>query len=146
LKFEFDTRSEPYRLLFNEEKLRESAGFREWWSIDFPKVSYQLNDVMLDLIGLIGQNETDWPHHIYFPLIRYQDIGLCQKSEKWRYRVIHRISSKDRQKFRLFMRGEKTGVHKIAVMDEIADHLKIGHRSDRADILGRTRQHETQFP
>jgi hypothetical protein len=29
LKFEFDTRSEPYRLLFNEEKLRESAGFRE---------------------------------------------------------------------------------------------------------------------
>jgi hypothetical protein len=36
LGFEFDTRSEPYRLLFNEEKLRESTGFRELWSIDFP--------------------------------------------------------------------------------------------------------------
>jgi hypothetical protein len=25
--FEFDTEAEPYRLLFNEEKLRQSAGF-----------------------------------------------------------------------------------------------------------------------
>jgi hypothetical protein len=35
---EFNTTSEPYWLLFNEEKLRESAGFREWerWSGDFP--------------------------------------------------------------------------------------------------------------
>jgi hypothetical protein len=31
---EFDTTSEPYRLLFNEEKLRESAGFRELWDIE----------------------------------------------------------------------------------------------------------------
>jgi hypothetical protein len=36
LGFEFDTRGEPYRLLFDEEKLRESTGFRELWSIDFP--------------------------------------------------------------------------------------------------------------
>jgi hypothetical protein len=36
LGFEFDTRSKPYRILFNEEKLRESTGFRELWSIDFP--------------------------------------------------------------------------------------------------------------
>jgi hypothetical protein len=35
-EFEFDTTSEPYRLLFNEEKLKESAGFRELSSIDFP--------------------------------------------------------------------------------------------------------------
>jgi hypothetical protein len=34
--FEFDTELEPYRLLFNEEKLRQSEGFRELWSIDFP--------------------------------------------------------------------------------------------------------------
>jgi hypothetical protein len=27
--FEFDTEAEPYRLLFNEEKLRQSEGFRE---------------------------------------------------------------------------------------------------------------------
>jgi hypothetical protein len=35
-EFEFDTTSWPYRLLFNEEKPRESAGFRELWSLDFP--------------------------------------------------------------------------------------------------------------
>jgi hypothetical protein len=27
----FDTKAAPYRLLFNEEKLRESADFRELW-------------------------------------------------------------------------------------------------------------------
>jgi hypothetical protein len=27
--------AEPYRLLFNEEKLRESKGFQELWMIDF---------------------------------------------------------------------------------------------------------------
>jgi hypothetical protein len=34
--FEFDTTSEPYRLFFNKEKLREGAGLRELWCIDFP--------------------------------------------------------------------------------------------------------------
>jgi hypothetical protein len=34
--FEFDTEAEPYRLLFNEQKLRQTEGFRELWSIDFP--------------------------------------------------------------------------------------------------------------
>jgi hypothetical protein len=34
--FKFDTEAEPYRLLFNEEKLRQSEGFRELSSIDFP--------------------------------------------------------------------------------------------------------------
>jgi hypothetical protein len=32
---EFDTEANPYRLLFNEEKLRQSEGFGELWSIDF---------------------------------------------------------------------------------------------------------------
>jgi hypothetical protein len=36
IEFEFDTEAEPYRLLFNEEKLRQSEGFGELWSIDFP--------------------------------------------------------------------------------------------------------------
>jgi hypothetical protein len=36
LGFEFDVRNVPYRLLFDEIKLRESAGFRELWSVDFP--------------------------------------------------------------------------------------------------------------
>jgi hypothetical protein len=35
-EFEFDTEAEPYRLLFNEEKLRQSEDFRELWSIDLP--------------------------------------------------------------------------------------------------------------
>jgi hypothetical protein len=35
-EFVFDTTSEPCRLLFNEENLKESADFRELWSIDFP--------------------------------------------------------------------------------------------------------------
>jgi hypothetical protein len=35
LGFEYDQRTEPYRLLFNEKKLRESAGFRMFWSHDF---------------------------------------------------------------------------------------------------------------
>jgi hypothetical protein len=35
-EFEFDTKAEPHRLLFNEEKVRESVGSRELWSNDFP--------------------------------------------------------------------------------------------------------------
>jgi hypothetical protein len=34
LEFEFGTRSEPYGLLFDEEKFRESAVFQEPWSVD----------------------------------------------------------------------------------------------------------------
>jgi hypothetical protein len=36
IEFEFDTEAKPSRLLFNEEKLRQSAGFPELRSIDFP--------------------------------------------------------------------------------------------------------------
>jgi hypothetical protein len=36
LEFEFDTRSEPHRLLFDEAKLTGSAGFRDLWSVGFP--------------------------------------------------------------------------------------------------------------
>jgi hypothetical protein len=35
-EFEFYTEAEPYRLLFNKEKLRQSEGFRGLWSIAFP--------------------------------------------------------------------------------------------------------------
>jgi hypothetical protein len=35
-EFAFGTEAEPSRLLFNEEKLRQSEGFRELWSIHFP--------------------------------------------------------------------------------------------------------------
>jgi hypothetical protein len=33
---EFDTRRELYGLLFDEAKLRESVGFWDLWSFDFP--------------------------------------------------------------------------------------------------------------
>jgi hypothetical protein len=36
LELEFDVRSVPYRLLFDEMKLRESSGFQEPSSVDFP--------------------------------------------------------------------------------------------------------------
>jgi hypothetical protein len=36
LGFDYDTRREPSRLLFDEEKLRGRAGFEELWSLDFP--------------------------------------------------------------------------------------------------------------
>jgi hypothetical protein len=36
LEFEFDMRRDPYGLLFDEVKLRASAGFEELWSADFP--------------------------------------------------------------------------------------------------------------
>jgi hypothetical protein len=32
---EFDTRREPYELLFDEVKLKDRAGFEELWSVDF---------------------------------------------------------------------------------------------------------------
>jgi hypothetical protein len=42
ITFEFDTEAEPYRLLFDEEKLRQNEGFRELWSIDFPWINYRV--------------------------------------------------------------------------------------------------------
>jgi hypothetical protein len=36
LELEFDRRREPYDLLFDEEKLRESPGFEELCSMTFP--------------------------------------------------------------------------------------------------------------
>jgi hypothetical protein len=50
-EFEFDTRREPYELLFDEVKLRESAGFEELWSVTFPWTSYRADDVLLTAVG-----------------------------------------------------------------------------------------------
>jgi hypothetical protein len=36
LGLEFDMRREPYRLFFDEVKLRGSAGLQALWSVDFP--------------------------------------------------------------------------------------------------------------
>jgi hypothetical protein len=34
--FYFDVSDEPYRILFDEEKLRQTPGFQEIWALDFP--------------------------------------------------------------------------------------------------------------
>jgi len=34
--FAFDTEHNPYTLLFDEKKLRESPGFQELWALDYP--------------------------------------------------------------------------------------------------------------
>jgi hypothetical protein len=51
LGFECDTRREPYELLFDEEKLRESAGFEELCSVTFPWTSCRADDVLLGSVG-----------------------------------------------------------------------------------------------
>jgi hypothetical protein len=51
LGLDFDMRSEPYRLVFDENKLRESEGFQELWSIDFPWTGCRASDVLLSSVG-----------------------------------------------------------------------------------------------
>jgi hypothetical protein len=53
LGFAFNRRSEPYRLLFTEEKQKKTAGFRELWRIDFPRnqLSTRPCDAELDWIN-----------------------------------------------------------------------------------------------
>jgi hypothetical protein len=58
-EFEFDPEVEPYRLLFNEEKLRQSEGFRDLWSIDFPPGS-TIESVAQHQIWLHQQAKVKW--------------------------------------------------------------------------------------
>jgi hypothetical protein len=51
LAFEFDMRKEPHELLFDEIKLRESAGLQELCSVTFPWTSYRSDDVLLASVG-----------------------------------------------------------------------------------------------
>jgi hypothetical protein len=51
LEFDFDTRREPYELLFDEVKLRESAGLEKLCSVTFFWTSCRPDDVLLDSVG-----------------------------------------------------------------------------------------------
>jgi hypothetical protein len=51
LGLEFDKRREPDELLFDEAKLRESAGVEELCSVTFPCTSYRADDVLLASVG-----------------------------------------------------------------------------------------------
>jgi hypothetical protein len=50
-EFEFDTRRDPYELLFDEVKLRESAVFEELCSVTLPWTGYRADDVLLASVG-----------------------------------------------------------------------------------------------
>jgi hypothetical protein len=53
--FDFDTRTEPHRLVFHEEKLRKTPAFPEIWSLDFPleKLSRRHQAVKFEWINQI---------------------------------------------------------------------------------------------
>jgi hypothetical protein len=57
--FEFETRTELYRLVFHEEKLRKTPGLQEIWSLDFPreKLSRRRHAAKF---GWIKQVESTW--------------------------------------------------------------------------------------
>jgi hypothetical protein len=83
---------------------RKGQTFESSGRLTFPWIRCQLDRGLLGLVGLVSQSKMTSLNHIDFSLIRYQDIAPCQKREKWKYREIHRISSKGLQKFGLFMR------------------------------------------
>jgi hypothetical protein len=58
LGFEFDTKRDPYELLFDERKLRESAGFEELCSVTFPWTSDRADDVLLSSVGSAGLSKS----------------------------------------------------------------------------------------
>jgi hypothetical protein len=86
--FEFDTEPEPYRLLFNGEKLRQSEGCRELWFIDFPwdQLSSRRQNVRFDWIN--KQEESDLAQmKVSFidQMPRYGRVSENEKVELWRY-------------------------------------------------------------
>jgi hypothetical protein len=97
IEFESDMEAEPDRLSFNEERLRQSAG---WTSescgrLIFPSISYRTSGTTPDLVGSIGQSKMIWSKGMSLSFLRCRDIVPCQKTEKWNYREIPRITSKD---------------------------------------------------
>jgi hypothetical protein len=82
----------------------KTQAFESCSRLTFTWINCQLDSLPLSWIGSTHRSEIIWPKHIYLSLIRYRDIALCEKSEKWNYLKIHRIISKDLQRSRFFMR------------------------------------------
>jgi hypothetical protein len=57
LGLDLDTRSEPYWLLFDQEKWRGSAGFREQSTADVPLNQSSSRDVLLGPVGSISRGK-----------------------------------------------------------------------------------------
>jgi hypothetical protein len=108
--FEFDTEAERYRFLFNEEKLRQSEGFRELWSIDFPWINCRVGGRMPDLVGSTNKNKVIWLKRKSLSLIKCRDMIVCQKKKKWNCGGIHRITWRTLWVFNFFIQyyGEFT--------------------------------------
>jgi hypothetical protein len=98
VEFEFDMRTEPYRFLFNEERLRQSARqpAESCGRSTSPLVNYRVGRATPDLSESTGQSKMTWWKWMYLSLVPCRDIVPCQKTEKWNYREIHRITSKNR--------------------------------------------------
>jgi hypothetical protein len=77
--FEYDTAAEPYRLLFNGEKLRESKGFQELWMIHFPldQLSVRQHAVNFGWINQPGSNDYTQKYFSFTD----QSVRYCPLSE-----------------------------------------------------------------
>jgi hypothetical protein len=67
----------PYRLLFQNENLSGSAGFRQLWPIDFP-----LDRVLSPRRTVASRSKTTWHQRIYVLFVIDRDIVLSQKMKK----------------------------------------------------------------
>jgi hypothetical protein len=56
--FEFDTSEEPYHIVLNEEKYRNTREFQEIWSRDFPSKTCRQDGKMPGLVGLIAMSKN----------------------------------------------------------------------------------------
>jgi hypothetical protein len=93
LGLEFDTSGEPHELLFDEVKLRESAGFEELCPVTFPWTNDGADDVLLALVGSIILNKSTRRQCLCVSLIMDEDIFGCQKMQKV---AVRRSSGKEK--------------------------------------------------
>jgi hypothetical protein len=85
---EFDTEAEPYRLLFNEEKLRQSEGFRELRSINFPldQLSSRRQNTRFDWINKQEESDLAQTDVSFIDQVpTYGHVSENEKVELWRY-------------------------------------------------------------
>jgi hypothetical protein len=103
LGLDYDTRREPSRLLFDEEKLRGSAGFQGCGRLTFSWTKCRTSDVLLGSDGSTSLNKSIWHQYLYVLFFIDRDIALCQRSKKWECGEVLRMNSWDLHCNRLFI-------------------------------------------
>jgi hypothetical protein len=58
---------------------------------------------MPDLAGSTSKNKVIWAKRMSLSLIRYRDMVVCQKTKKWNYGSIHRITWRYLEVFKFFI-------------------------------------------